>query len=154
MAASNDAKEPKDSKVGIVRIMVDLDGVCADLDKELVRVMKEEKLDGWQYIMNRTKFEYGDEPTDGMSDAQITVMKNLDKVAKSIMKRPGFYLSLPLMDGCVEALKAMEAYGRRMAGRSPFVRAHSVNTSTAFQRNINGSKCISVASGLNEKSVS
>lgn len=75
------------------RVLVDMDGVCANLDQHLVNIMRERKIDGWQTIENRKEFEYND---------------IVDKSAKLIMAEKGFYQGLPIMEGCVTALQDMQ----------------------------------------------
>jgi 5'-nucleotidase len=99
MAASvgtGDGKVPNGARRRLV-VLVDMDGVCADLDAELLRVLKERKQENvFHAVDGRKEFEY---------DATV------DAACKTIMAEPGFYERLPPIPGAVSALQAMQAAG-------------------------------------------
>jgi 5'-nucleotidase len=78
-------------------ILVDMDGVVADLDGELIKTLRERKLDAIaNQVKDRKEYEYS---------------SAIEQQCRKIMAEPGFFLRLPPIEGAVQALNEMKKQG-------------------------------------------
>lgn len=98
--ATQSQNPPQNLSIPIGLILLDMDGVCADLDGSVVEALAiNDKLPSHvitQTITKRTEFEYNPE---------------MDRKTKGIMSQQGFYASLKPMPGFLDAYQQIKAMG-------------------------------------------